>query len=72
MKINSIVELQSVSKLLLLKTHKACNLHSNILAYNLTSINDKFYKYVISRKDIDILNLITLNYGLLSDDYKTF
>lgn len=72
MKINSIVELQSVSQLLLIKTHKACNLHSNILAYNLISINDKFYKYVISKKDIDILNEITLDYGLLSDDYKTF
>ncbi len=72
MKIKSIVELKCSSPLLLIKTYKTYGFHSNMLASNFSSIAEKLYKCEIQKKDIEMLNKITSEYGLLSDDYKTF
>lgn len=72
MKIKSIVELKFASRPPLIKNHKTCGFHPNMLAFNFSSFVEKLYKCEISKKDIGVLNKITLEYGLLSDDYKTF
>lgn len=72
MKIESIVEIQCDSRLFLIKTYKICYFHSNMSASNHNSISEKLCKYEISKEDIETLNEITLEHGLLSDDYKSF
>jgi hypothetical protein len=72
MKIKSIVELQSESQLLLRNFHKTSTFHEEgSLSKSISAIGFS-NKNEISNEYINTLNDISLNYGLLSDHFKTF